>query len=155
MSESSNISSVGHVETEASIGSEIELTWLEDRRYKLWMLKSFHPNKYGKAQNKGRDMIWDLLSMSMIWHKRCKIGFCFLLKRHLAYRVKHLPAMWEIRVQSLSWEDALEKEMATHSSTLAWKIPWTEEPGRLQSMCCKGSDTTERLHFYEPGIDVN
>ena len=38
------------------------------------------------------------------------------------------------QVQSLGWEDALEKEMATHSSTLAWKIPWTEEPGRLQSM---------------------
>ena len=40
----------------------------------------------------------------------------------------------ETRVRSLSWEDPLEKEMATHSSTLAWKIPWTEEPGRLQSM---------------------
>ena len=46
---------------------------------------------------------------------------------------KHLPAMWETRVQSLGWEDPLEKEMATHSSTLAWKIPWMEEPGRLQS----------------------
>ena len=42
--------------------------------------------------------------------------------------------MRETRVQSLGWEDPLEKEMATHSSTLAWKIPWTEEPGRLQSM---------------------
>ena len=48
--------------------------------------------------------------------------------------VKHLPAMWKNQVQSLGWEDPLEKEMATHSSTLAWKIPWTEEPGRLQSM---------------------
>ena len=48
--------------------------------------------------------------------------------------VKHLPAMWETRVQSLGREDSLEKEMATHSSTLAWEIPWTEEPGRLQSM---------------------
>ena len=47
---------------------------------------------------------------------------------------KHLPAMQETQVQSLSWEDPLEKEMATHSSTLAWKIPQTEEPGRLQSM---------------------
>ena len=43
--------------------------------------------------------------------------------------VKPLPAMWETRVQSLGREDPLEKEMATHSSTLAWKIPWTEEPG--------------------------
>ena len=47
---------------------------------------------------------------------------------------KHLPTMWETQVQSLGWEDPLEKEMATHSSTLAWKIPWTEEHGRLQSM---------------------
>ena len=47
--------------------------------------------------------------------------------------VKHLPTMQETWVQSLDWEDPLEKEMATHSSTLAWKIPWTEEPGRLQS----------------------
>ena len=52
----------------------------------------------------------------------------------VAQRVKHLPAMRETRVQSLGWEDPLEKEMATHSSTLAWKIPWTEETGRLQSM---------------------
>ena len=48
--------------------------------------------------------------------------------------VKHLRAMWETRVQSMGWEDHLEKEMATHSSTLAWNIPWTEEPGRLLSM---------------------
>ena len=48
--------------------------------------------------------------------------------------VKHLPTMWDIWVQSLGWEDLLEKEMATHSSILAWKIPWTEKPGRLQSM---------------------
>ena len=48
--------------------------------------------------------------------------------------VKHLPTMLEAQVQSLGWEDPLEKEMATHSSTFAWKIPWTEEPGRLQSM---------------------
>ena len=48
--------------------------------------------------------------------------------------VKHLPAMWETWVLFLSWEDSLEKEMAIHSSTLAWKIPWTEERDRLQSM---------------------
>jgi len=52
----------------------------------------------------------------------------------VAQRLKHLPAMRETRVRSLGWEDPLEKEMAPHSSTLAWKIPWTEEPGRLQSM---------------------
>ena len=52
----------------------------------------------------------------------------------VAQRVKHLPAMRETWVRSLGGEDPLEKEMATHSSTLTWKIPWTEEPGRLQSM---------------------
>ena len=52
----------------------------------------------------------------------------------VAQMVKHLPTMWETQVQSLGWEDLLEKEMATHSSTLAWKIPWMEEPVRLQSM---------------------
>ena len=48
-------------------------------------------------------------------------------------RLKRLPRMWEIWIRSLGWEDPLEKEMATHSSTLAWRIPWTEKPGRLQS----------------------
>ena len=52
----------------------------------------------------------------------------------LAQTVKRLPAMWETRVRSLGQEDPLEKEMEIHSSTLAWKIPWTEEPDRLQSM---------------------
>ena len=52
----------------------------------------------------------------------------------VAQRAKCLPAMWETWVRSLGWEDLLEKKMATHSSTLAWKIPRTEEPGRLQSM---------------------
>ena len=51
----------------------------------------------------------------------------------MAQRLKPLPAMWETWVQSLGWEDPLEKEMATHSSILAWRIPWTEEPGGLQS----------------------
>ena len=52
----------------------------------------------------------------------------------VAQMVKRLPTMRETRVQSLLWEDPLEKEMAPHSSILAWKIPWMEEPGRLQSM---------------------
>ena len=46
---------------------------------------------------------------------------------------KNLPAIWETQVQSLGWEDPLEKAMATHPSILAWKVPWTEEPGGLQS----------------------
>ena len=63
----------------------------------------------------------------------------------VAQAVKRLSTMQETWVQSLGQEDLLEKEMAIHSSTTAWKIPWTEEPGRLHS---KESDTTERLHFH-------
>ena len=59
--------------------------------------------------------------------------------------VKNLPAMQETRVQSLSREDPLEKEMTTHPGILAWRIPWTEEPGRLQTMGSRDSDTTEQL----------
>ena len=63
---------------------------------------------------------------------------------------KCLPTMQGTRVQSLGWEDLLEKEMATHSSILACKIPWMEEPGRLESTWGhKESDTTERLHFLK------
>ena len=52
----------------------------------------------------------------------------------MAQMVKSLPVMLETQVQSLGWEDPLQKGMATHSSILAWRIPWTEEPGGLQSM---------------------
>ena len=52
----------------------------------------------------------------------------------MAQMVKCLSTMRETPVRALGWEDPLEKEMAIHSSTIAWKIPWTEEPGRLQSM---------------------
>ena len=52
----------------------------------------------------------------------------------MAQTVKRLAIIWETQVRSLGWEDLLEKEMATHSSTLAWKIAWMEEPGGLQSM---------------------
>ena len=52
----------------------------------------------------------------------------------MAQMVKNLPVMLETQVQSLGWEDPLQKGMATHSSILAWRIPWTEEPGGLQSM---------------------
>ena len=52
----------------------------------------------------------------------------------MAQRLKHLPAMWETWIRSLGQEDPLEKEMSTHSSILAWRIPWAEEPGGLRSM---------------------
>ena len=70
----------------------------------------------------------------------------------VAQVVKNLPAMQETRVQSLGQENPLEKGMANHSSILAWRIPWTEEPDGLQSMGCKESDTTELLvHIYISG----
>ena len=52
----------------------------------------------------------------------------------MAHTVKNLPAMWETQVKSLDQEDSIAKGMSTHSSILAWKIPWTEEPGGLQSI---------------------
>ena len=61
--------------------------------------------------------------------------------------VKNPPAMQEVWVRSLGREDPLEKETATHSSILAWRIPWTEEPGGLQSIGSKELYTTERVHF--------
>ena len=60
----------------------------------------------------------------------------------MAQLVKNLPAIQEIRVQSLGQEDLLEKEMATHFIILAWEIPWTEEPGMLQSMGLQELDMT-------------
>ena len=73
----------------------------------------------------------------------------FFQAPQLAQWVKNLPAMQEMQepnVQSLGWEDILKEGMATHSSILAWKIPQTERPGRLQSMGCK--DATEHAGIY-------
>ena len=68
----------------------------------------------------------------------------------MAQTVKNLSAMQKTQVWSPGQEDPLEKEMATHSSILAWRIPWTEEPGGLQSVGRKESDTTKRLSAYAP-----
>ena len=62
---------------------------------------------------------------------------CYMWASFVAQTVKHLPTVRETQVQSLDQEDLLEKEMVTHSSILAWKIPWTEKPGRLKSMGLK------------------
>ena len=72
--------------------------------------------------------------------------------------VKNLPAVWETQVRSLGWEDPLEKGMATHTSILAWRIPWTEEPGGLQSMGFKELTTNEstehtRMHTCTPLLE--
>ena len=81
-------------------------------------------------------MIISLLDLeSLFTSNNYIIFYCFPLDfmraSLVAQMIKRLPAMRETQVWSLGWEDPLEKEMATHSSTLAWKIPWTEEPGRL------------------------
>ena len=87
----------------------------------------------------------------MLKYKMLPIDINCLSKPYLlwaslvAQTVKRLPTMWETWFQSLDWEDLLEKEMAAHSSILAWKIPWTEEPGGPCGR--KESDTTEQLHF--------
>ena len=69
----------------------------------------------------------------------------------VAQRVKRLSGMRETQAPSLGWEDPLEKEMATHSSTLAWRIPWREEPGRLQSTGSQrvGHDRATSLHLKD------
>ena len=74
--------------------------------------------------------------------------YLFIRDSLVAQMVKTPPAVQETRVWSLSQEDPLEREMATQSSILAWKIPWMEESGQLQSMDRKESYMTERLHFH-------
>ena len=73
----------------------------------------------------------------------------------LAQLVKNLPAMQDTQVQFLGQEDPLEKEMATHSSLLAWRIPWMEAPGRLQSMGSQELVTTEQLNHHQTKLTVN
>ena len=83
---------------------------------------------YGIFQ--ARVLEWVAIAFSIYYLKSCTFGSASLV----AQMVKRLPAMWETRVWSLGQEDPLEKEIAAHSSTLAWKIPWMKEPGRLQSV---------------------
>ena len=85
-----------------------------------------------------KDVIFVNISMPILCRYIYNIVFIFFINIFgaslVAQMVKSLPAVWETRVRYLGREDPLEKEMATQSSILAWKIPWTEEPGRLQSM---------------------
>jgi len=77
-----------------------------------------------------------LVSLGLRWERGANISCRYRASwaSLVAQTVKNLPAMQETSVPSLGWEDPLEKEMATHSSILAWEIPWTEEPGGLESM---------------------
>ena len=87
-----------------------------------WVI-TFPKGPFWRRSSKGHDYSW---SKNWAWTIRGTTPPSLV-----AQVVKNLPAMQEIWVQALAWEDALEKEMATHSSILAWKIPWIEEPGKL------------------------
>ena len=89
-----------------------------------------------RKQNPNIPPLISLISQKIYFVKTCTRASL------VAKLVKNLPAKQETQVQSLGQEDSLEKEMVTHSSILAWSIPWTEEPGRLQSMGLQESDMT-------------
>ena len=102
------------------------------------------------------DYFFSLIRLWVFWEFENECFYLFLCPPTLkigdslvAQMVKCLSAMWETRVQSLGWKDPLEKEMAAHASTLAWKSPWLEKPGRLQSMGSQrvGHDWATSLHF--------
>ena len=112
-------------------------------------LRSSHThNEVSRTTDFLQEYFLCIYNLATCWAKTCaKLGFrcAFLAKlgaSPVAQMVENLPAMWETRVQSLGWEDALEKGMATHSSIPAWRIPWTEGHSPWG---CKESDTTERL----------
>ena len=119
----------------------------------------FIPNFFDTCINAGTWIMSDCyIKGTFLWTGRWKwininwiFALCYYQYRAslLAQTIKHLPAMWKTRVWFLGWEDPLEKEMAIHSSNLAWKIPWTEEPDRLQSMGSQkvGHDWATSLYF--------
>ena len=98
------------------------------------LLKEIHGEQW-KSGGSGQKclLMWDV-GQCMLGEYRVHPPPSSIQASLVAQMVKNLPAMQETQVQSLGWEDPLEKEMATHSSILARRIPWTEEPGRLQSM---------------------
>ena len=107
----------------------------ENRILWVWRSNGPHPaSQLGKAATQKSTQCW-LRMLTTFLNNKVKLHTVTLKQTSLvAQTVKHLPTMQETRVLSLGQEDPLEKEMATHSSSLAWKIPWMEEPGRLQSM---------------------
>ena len=115
----------------------------EDNKIVFQFYKYMYMCVWLKRNRSSLTFVLDISKSSEIIYKRCILFWASLV----AQTVKHLPTVQETRVRSLGWEDPLEKEMATHSSTLAWKIPWTKEPGGLQSMGSQESDRTEQLHF--------
>ena len=96
-----------------------------------WM--NLEPIIQSEASQKLKDKYHILMHIHGIWKDGTK-EFIYRAASLVAQMVKNPPAMWDTWFQSLFWEDLLEKGIATHSSILAWRIPWAEEPGRLQSM---------------------
>ena len=91
-----------------------------------WVIETVHVKGMSYAKAEEHEAAWDVYGI-------LGILVCLRLRASLgAQVVKNLPAMQETQLQSLSWEDPLEEEMATHSSILVWKIPWMEKPGRLR-----------------------
>ena len=84
----------------------------------------------------------------------CLLLYCIVRASHRAQLVKNLPAMQETRDWFMGQEDSLEKEMATPSSILAWRIPWTEDPGRLQPMGSQESDTISQLKRERENVSL-
>ena len=119
-----------------------------DRKSELpWFTEPGRSVSQIRQQGEMADRVWYRSIWDRIWCRWTVVLECFREWLPLkfagrptnqaslgAQRVKGLPAVRETQVRSLGWEDPLEKQMATHSSTLAWKIPWTEKPGGLQSM---------------------
>ena len=122
-------------------GTEFEAHWSKDPRNL----------RGGKTKWEQEQMINHESYRAAGWKSWMKLSGSSWWSSLVAQMVKHLPTTWETQVRSLGWEDPLEKEMATHSSTLAWKIPWMEEHCRLQSMGSQRGGhnwpTSLRLHF--------
>ena len=114
------------------------------KKVKKWSALSSQLNSKDSQKERASHHCYFLRLYYLLFFK-LKHSLCTMTSL-VAQTVKHLPTMWETWVQSLGWEDLLEKEMATHSSTLAWKIPWTEGPGGLWAR--KELAMTEQLHFY-------
>ena len=116
-----------------------------------WIMNSLLPNshwnwrKWRKALDHSGIL---LLDQSEDWGFVSLRGRLRFWASLVAQRLKRLPPMRETRVQSLGWEDPLEKEMVTHSIIPAWRIPWMEKPGRLQSTGLQEPDSTEQLHLH-------
>ena len=101
-----------------------------DSFLKMWINLNFSFLEFYSKNSKG---FWIETSSHFIHSKLFIIRYTFSWASLVPQRLKRLPSVWETGVRSLGWEDPLEKEMVTHSGILAWRIPWTEEPGRLQS----------------------